>query len=163
MTETETTIPAANIGTTGWKLTGMSEGSGGCDHCGRSLKHLYAVINPAGETMTVGRGCVKKLTGWTLNASQAAQALRSAARGVEMDRRRSIVGAECPELAAAHVELEAAARTLRAEGFDPQGAYGRVGRTVANNAALFTQATIADHLWNGSSYGTWQEYLARNL
>lgn len=66
---------SAAIGNTDWKLVGMPAGAGECDHCGRALKHLYAVADPAGRDMIVGRGCVKKLTGWTLAAAEAKRIL----------------------------------------------------------------------------------------
>lgn len=66
---------SAAIGNTDWKLVGMPAGEGACDHCGRSLKHLYAVADPAGRDMIVGRGCVKKLAGWTLAAAEAKRLL----------------------------------------------------------------------------------------
>lgn len=72
---------AAQIGTTDWQLTGIRNSAAGakCEHCGRKLKNLYDVRNSAtAEAMTIGRGCCKKVTGWTLTAAQAAQALRAA-------------------------------------------------------------------------------------
>lgn len=154
---------AAQIGSTTWYLTKILHIEGSCDHCGRTLKHLYEVVNPDGKEMTVGRGCVKKLTGWTLSYAQAEQALRSALRCAEIDRRRAIVAAAYPELAEAFAALENAAKQMRSEGYDIQGAYGRVGRAVSNQAALFSQATTEDFMWREGGYSTWQEYLARNV
>lgn len=156
------TTTAAQIGDTTWYLTKILHTTGSCDHCGRSLKHLYEVVNPHGQEMTVGRGCVKKITGWTLTYAQAQQALRVAARSVELDRRRSIVGYEYPELVAAFVALETAAKEMRIEGYDVQGAYGRVGMLVANRASLFSQATTTNWFWDGSG-DDWRDYLTRNL
>jgi hypothetical protein len=73
---------SARIGTTDWHLTGIRSSKEGqrCDHCPRRLKHLYDVTNTVtGQALTVGRGCCKKITGWTLSAAQAAQLLRHAA------------------------------------------------------------------------------------
>ncbi|MEY9839368.1 hypothetical protein [Streptacidiphilus sp. EB103A] len=78
----QTSTPGARIGTTGWTLSGITTSPGGtsCDHCGRLLKHLYDVVDHStGRAMTVGRGCCKKVTGWSLSAAQAAQLLRAAA------------------------------------------------------------------------------------
>lgn len=110
--------------------------------------------------MTVGRGCVKKITGWTLSYAQAAQALRSAARGVEMDRRRGIVGAEYAALAAANEEMQAAYRQARLAGFDPTSGYHRVPMSTRAYAAMFVTATVEDHLWRADG---WRDYLARSL
>jgi hypothetical protein len=73
---------SARIGTTDWHLTAIRSSKEGqrCDHCPRRLKHLYDVTNTVtGQALTVGRGCCKKITGWTLSAAQAAQLLRHAA------------------------------------------------------------------------------------
>lgn len=156
---TVTTTPAAPIGDTAWYLTKILHTAGSCEHCGRTLKHLYNVVNPTGQEMTVGRGCVKKITGWALSYAQAEQALRSARRSVELDRRREIVGSQYPELAEAFRTLEDAGRRLRAEGYDVQGAYGRVGRRVCERAALFSEATTEDSLWRGRG-DTWRDYVA---
>ncbi|MEJ8654836.1 hypothetical protein WKI65_44060 [Streptomyces sp. MS1.AVA.3] len=83
----------ARIGTTDWHLAGIRTGRTGeiCDHCGRSLKSLYDVENQtAGQVMTVGRGCCKKVTGWTLSAAEAARILRAA----EVAARQAEVWAE---------------------------------------------------------------------
>lgn len=72
----------AQIGTTDWYLTGIRTSTGTeCDHCGRNLKNVYDLVNAAtGKPMTVGRGCCKNVTGWTLAAAEAARLLRSATR-----------------------------------------------------------------------------------
>lgn len=60
-----------------YTLTGVTKGSGTCDHCGRNLKSIFEIRNGAtGETMFVGRACCKKLTGWTPQMSQALSMLR---------------------------------------------------------------------------------------
>jgi hypothetical protein len=73
----------AHTGTTAWKLTGSRTAPHGatCDRCPRTLRNLYDLTDTAtGETMTVGRGCLKKVTGWTLTAAQAARLLAQAER-----------------------------------------------------------------------------------
>jgi hypothetical protein len=91
---------APKLGTTGWYLVGKPAGGGSCDHCGRNLKNCYIVVNPDAVHMTVGRGCVKILTGWTLTEKEAARLLfiakRNAARAVNW----ATFTAEYPELAA---------------------------------------------------------------
>ena len=152
-----TTTPAARIGDTAWYLTTILHTTGSCDHCGRALKHLYEVVNPDGKEMTVGRGCVKKITGWTLSYAQAQQALRSAARMAEIARRRKIVGDEYPELAAAEQEVQTACGQARAEGFDPLSGYHRVPAERRSMGAMFNQAVLSDNLWFRE--GAWREYL----
>ena len=76
--------PAARIGTTGWYLTGLQRFPAGppCDHCNRSLHHLYDVTERAtGRSMTVGRKCCKKVTGRTLDHAEAVGMLRAAQTG----------------------------------------------------------------------------------
>jgi hypothetical protein len=92
----------APIGATGWRLVAITSSKSGtpCDHCGRTLKRLFTVQNPDGRQMVVGRGCVKKLTGWTLEAAEAERMLKWAAllagRAVAWSRFTS----QRPELAA---------------------------------------------------------------
>ena len=83
----------AQIGTTDWHLTGIRTSRAGetCGHCGRTLKNLYDLINTtSGAKLTVGRGCCKNVTGWTLAAAQAAQLLRAA----QIEARQAAVWAE---------------------------------------------------------------------
>jgi hypothetical protein len=155
-----TTTPAAQIGDTAWYLVKILHTEGVCDHCGRQLKHLYEVVNPDGKELTVGRGCVKRITGWTLSAARAEQALRSAKRVAEVSRRQAIVGAEYPELAAARDKLDAAGAQCRAEGFDVMTAYSRVSRKVCTDAAIFNTACLENHLWWNDE---WREFLARSV
>jgi hypothetical protein len=75
-------MTSARIGTTDRRLTAIRHSKEGqrCDHCPRQLKRLYDVTNTVtGQALTVGRGCCKTITGWTLSASQAAHLLRHAA------------------------------------------------------------------------------------
>jgi len=92
---------AAQIGNTDWYLTGIRSSAGECDHCGRTLKHLYSVRNgQTGEDMIVGRGCCKKVTGWTLTAAQAARALRYAEAQARANATWSRFALAYPECAA---------------------------------------------------------------
>jgi len=92
---------AARIANTDWYLTAIHSGTGDCDHCGRTLKHLYTVRNgQTGEDMIVGRGCCKKVTGWTLTAAQAARALRGAEAKARADATWDRFAQAHPECAA---------------------------------------------------------------
>lgn len=62
-----------------WKITGKGAG-GQCQHCPRKLATHYVITSSNGQVMTVGRGCLKKVTGWTVTAAQAEAALRLARR-----------------------------------------------------------------------------------
>lgn len=159
---TATTQVTARIGGTAWYLTSIADLEGGCDHCGRTLKHLYHVVNPEGVEMTVGRGCVKKITGWTLSYAQARQMLAAAHRGAELRRRRAVVAADYPGLAAAHAEVSTACAAARTDGYDPMVGYSRVAPNVGALCDLFTEATVTDCFWGGrgwSAFGGWREYL----
>lgn len=94
------TATAAPMGTTGWYLVGKRTEGGTCGHCGRALKHLFDVVTSDREELTVGRGCVKKLTGWTLTEAEARRLLWLA----ERDRKRATTWAAFelahPEIAA---------------------------------------------------------------
>lgn len=157
--ESSMTAALAPIGDTAWFLVGMPDGSGQCDHCGRNLKHLYRVVNPDGAELTVGRGCVKRITGWTSSYAQAKQALCAAERGVELARRREIAGAQYPELAAAEKAVQDACRQAAADGFEPLSGYARVSAETRRHAAIFTTAVTEDHLWRN---GDWASYVDRN-
>jgi hypothetical protein len=75
----------AKIGNTDWSLVSVRRNaSGACDHCGRTLKNLYVVRNDTTDkTMTVGTGCCKKVTGWTLALAEAQRILWYAAKTIE--------------------------------------------------------------------------------
>lgn len=92
---------AARIGTTNWHLTGIRTTSGTtCDHCGRTLKNLYEIVNTAtGQPMTVGRGCCKNVTGWNLAAAQAAHLLRTAERQARKTAAWAEFATQYPEIA----------------------------------------------------------------
>lgn len=109
-----TTVPAVTaprIGNTDWRITGKTAEGGACDHCGRTLKHCYTVINPSGEKMTVGRGCVKVLTGWTLTAAEAARLVWLAEREVLRVANWAAFTAAHPQVAA---EIEAECERVEA-------------------------------------------------
>jgi hypothetical protein len=80
---TESTVeqPTAPIGSTGWRLVAVATSKTGvpCDHCQRVLKRLFTVRDLNDRQMVVGRGCVKKLTGWTLEIAEAERLLKWAA------------------------------------------------------------------------------------
>lgn len=112
-----TTTITAQIGTSDWHLAGIRTSPGGetCDHCPRTLKYLYDVTNTkTGQTKTVGRGCCKKVTGWTLAASEAARILRAAENRAKRD-------AVWAEFSAAHPELAAPIDTAVSREDDPRG------------------------------------------
>ena len=80
-----------------WKITG--KGSGGqCEHCPRQLVTHYTIRNAeTGQSMRVGRGCLKKVTGWTVTAAAADRIIRQA----EKQARWEAWSAANPEQAAA--------------------------------------------------------------
>lgn len=91
----------AQIGTTDWHLTGINSLGGVCDHCDRVLTHVYTVRNAVtGKTMTVGRACCKKVTGWTLAAAEAARILAAAQRREQRAAVWALFSQEHPDLAA---------------------------------------------------------------
>lgn len=151
---TTTTQPAAKIGDTAWYLTKILHTEGVCDHCGRQLKHLYEVVNPAGVEMTVGRGCVKKLTGWTVSYAEAQRLLYC----VEIDRRRGVVAEAFPELAAAHEAVQKACRQAREEGYDAYAGFVRVDAVTRDRYNIFQAAYTTRHLWEHGE--RWREYVA---
>jgi hypothetical protein len=75
----------AKIGNTDWSLVSVRRNASGvCDHCGRTLKNLYNVRNDvSGKAMTVGTGCCKKVTGWTLALAEAQRLVWHAAKTIE--------------------------------------------------------------------------------
>lgn len=96
-----TAAVSAQIGTTDWHLTGISNKGGVCEHCDRNLVHVYTVRNAVtGKTMTVGRACCKKVTGWTLAAAEAARILKAAENRTKRDAAWELFRIEEPELAA---------------------------------------------------------------
>ncbi|QPL14142.1 hypothetical protein QEH48_gp113 [Streptomyces phage TurkishDelight] len=108
------TVPAsaALIGTSAWKLVRVRNAPNGepCGHCPRVLKTVYDLANTeTGEEMTVGRGCCKTVTGWTLTAAEARRladlAAREAAALVRWgdDYRRALALGEFPNDRAATV------------------------------------------------------------
>lgn len=96
--------------TSTWELTGIRKGADEtCGHCARTLRHLYDVRNTAtGETMTVGRGCCKAVTGWTLTLAEAQAQLRYAQAVVRRAAKWDTFAAQYPELAAV-IDADAAA------------------------------------------------------
>lgn len=106
MTTSTAAASAALIGTSAWKLVRVRTAPNGrqCDHCPRTVKNLFDLANLAtGEEMTVGRGCCKTVTGWTLSAAEARRladlAAREAAALVRWgdDYRRALALGEWPD------------------------------------------------------------------
>ena len=85
---------------TNWKLTGKPSGSGQCEHCPRALVHRYEITRTDGARMIVGRGCLKKVTGWTLTAAQAEREVRMIAVYARRAARWASFTADSPDLAA---------------------------------------------------------------
>lgn len=148
---------SAQIGDTAWYLVKVEQGGAACDHCNRSLKRLYRVVNPDGKEMTVGSGCVKKITGWTLEWREAQRLLYVA----ERERRMAVVAAEYPELAAANTDVQNACRAAREEGYDSLSGYARVPERTRTLAAIFVQS-LDDFLWKRNPDG-WREYINRSI
>lgn len=95
------TTAGAQIGTSEWNLTGIGHLGGDCGHCGRNLKHTYDVRNRVtGETITVGRACCKKVTGWTLAAAEATRLLWFAEKTIVRAANWALFSEAEPELAA---------------------------------------------------------------
>jgi hypothetical protein len=131
----------APLGSTGWRLVGLATGSASCEHCNRALKYLYRVVNPAGEEMVVGRGCVKKLTGWTLEAAHAARLLRIA----ERDARRATTWAQFTQdhpAAAAQIEADIAAYDRGASPGASAGASDEIHDWIADRYTDYPEWTL---------------------
>jgi hypothetical protein len=64
--------------TTTYRLLGITDGRGACDHCGRTLSRLFRIATPTGDTMVVGRTCSANLTGyrWSVAQAERLEALR---------------------------------------------------------------------------------------
>lgn len=89
--------------TADWTLVDIRTTKAGeaCGHCGRTLQNLYDVRNTAtGETMTVGRGCCKAVTGWTLTLAEARAQLRYAQAVARRGAKWAAFAAEYRALAA---------------------------------------------------------------
>lgn len=129
MTATQT---AARIGTTGWDLTGIRVSAGEtCGHCGRTLRHVYDVRNTAaGDAMTFGRACCKKVTGWNLELADARNLLRHAEAVARRSAKWAAFTAEYPDLAAvidadAQAGIHAAHATKHTISDRPAGRWDR--------------------------------------
>lgn len=105
-TYTTTAVSAALIGTTPWKLLRVRTAPNGrqCDHCPRTLKNLYDLAHTkTGQELTVGRGCCKQLTGWSLTTAEARRLADLATRETAAlnrwgdDYRRALALAEWPD------------------------------------------------------------------
>lgn len=89
------------IGNSTWTLVDLSTTRTAipCDHCDRDVKRGFVIQDSDGRCQRVGRGCVKQLTGWTMEWAEAQRILRVA---VNADR-RATVRAEFPALTDAQV------------------------------------------------------------
>jgi len=88
------------IGTSDWSLKGIGHTGGICEHCDRTLKHVYTVHNDVtGKTMTVGRTCCKKVTGWTLALKEAQSLLWFEAKMIERTANWAHFAAAFPDVA----------------------------------------------------------------
>ncbi|EMF20377.1 hypothetical protein H114_32579 [Streptomyces gancidicus BKS 13-15] len=131
---------SARIGDTDWHLTAIRSSREGhaCDHCGRRLKHLYDVTNPrTGEALTVGRGCCKKVTGWTLAAAEAARLLRHA----QEQARQAAVWAE---FTAAHPD---GARAVEQDAADWRPAFPGQANLAAHFRWQVSRGAITRNGW----------------
>ena len=124
-----------------WKLTGKG-GPAQCGHCPRALVTHYTVTASTGQTMIVGRGCLKKVTGWTLTAAQAASRLRLA----EREARWEAWSAQNPAVAA-----------IVTAGTDREAAEIRARRRQAAGPAQELRTLIGEQ-----GYG-WRDMLAQYL
>lgn len=139
MTTTISGQPTAQIGDTDWYLVSIQSESGSCAHCGRDLKHLYRVVNPDGREITVGRGCVKKLTGWTLAAAEAKRILWLA----ERNARRAITWTEFASQHPSDAEI------INAD-------IAEYERTMPRHVGAGRAHEIKDNISDGR-YGEWQD------
>jgi hypothetical protein len=105
----------------GWKITGKSNG-GHCQHCDRTLKHCYTITNASGATMTVGRGCLKTVTGWTI-------AQKEADRLVWLAERTVIRAANWAAFTAAHPK----AATILDLTIEADGKYAPAASTIKHD------------------------------
>ncbi|MFU0240421.1 hypothetical protein ACKI1J_32370 [Streptomyces scabiei] len=106
MTTSTAAASAALIGSSAWKLVRVRTTPNGeqCGHCPRLLKNVYDLANTeTGQEMTVGRGCCKTVTGWTLTAAEARRLADLAAREAAAltrwgdDYRRALALGEFPD------------------------------------------------------------------
>lgn len=121
-----------------WDLVDIRTTKAGetCGHCGRTLQNLYDIRNTTtGETMTVGRGCCKAVTGWTLTLAEAKAQLRYARDVGRRTAKWAAFTAEHPDLA---VRIETAAN-------------------AGDAAACATRFTISDR-----PAGRWDRECAQN-
>lgn len=127
-----------------------------CQHCGRDLGMLY-LIAIDGDEVPMGRRCAARTLGWATTRVEM-EAVR-AEQMAELDRRRAIIRADYPDLAAAE---------QRCNFVDPAALARELGQDAA--ARLYTlrsillTASTEDHFWdetrpNYGRYGTWREYL----
>lgn len=160
-----------------WKLTGKPDGAGQCEHCPRALKHRYEITAADGRKMIVGRGCLKKVTGWTLTAAEAERQIRCMAVKAARDARWAAFTTAHPEMAAAIQEDvdDYCARVPRSSGFGA-GAASEVKLNISDGSPGFPaeeyaarymarRGEVAEHLhrmfpsirYVRDAEGVWQE------
>lgn len=130
--------------TTTWQLTGITNGRGACDHCGRTLSRLFKVTSPDGVRMVVGKTCSKNLTGYNWQTAQAERIERIA-------QADAAAAAKWGDLyAALKVQAALAARRTETSGAAGEGiAALRDGYLSDDEARAFAEkcmaASIAHH------------------
>jgi hypothetical protein len=125
-----------------WKITGKGPG-GQCGHCPRRLAVHYVITDTAtGRAMTVGRGCLKKITGWTVTAAQADAAVRLAAREARWAAWCAANPAEARVITAA---AEREAGEFR-QGLRQCGGYAQSVRTCVGDGAPGWEDYLGEYL-----------------
>lgn len=119
-----------------------------CTHCGRDLGMTYLLRDDrTGREAPYGRRCTARILGWATNRVEM-EAVR-VERMAELDRRRALITAERPDLAAAY----------KLRSYHPDAS---VRRDAEDLAMLFLNASSEDVWWGGrgwSPFSTWQEYV----
>lgn len=134
------TASAAPIVSSPWKLTGIRSTPEGqrCDHCPRTLKNLYDLTNTeTGQAMTVGRGCCKKVTGWSLTTAEARRLLNHAR---QQERQASVWA----EFTAAHPEIAA---TVEADAASWRPAWNGQANLAAHFRWQVSRGAISRYGW----------------
>ena len=124
-----------------WKITGKGPG-GQCEHCPRKLATHYVITSGEGQTMKVGRGCLKKITGWTVTAAQADAAVRLAAREA---RWAAWSAANPAEAAVITAEAGREAEDFR-QGRLQCGGHAQAVRTAVGDGSHGWQGFLAEYL-----------------
>lgn len=150
----------ATIAPASCRLTGITQTSGQCDCCTRPLtQRVFAVIDTStGTEYALGRRCAAKATGYAPNAVE--REARIAARLVEIDRRRKVIAAAFPTVAAAWAARDVEYARVKAAGHSTDRVYGTQAAHVGDTA-LCEDAWWGGH--NRTAYATWQGYITANI